>query len=200
MFGLFKKAITPTEFGQGLIQLSSEWIAADAGRSLGVRFPNFSASEGWTVFLERQGIAVPVQKLHFRLYTHCAVQAISTQFEHEIAWGITGGAMNAFNSDIEGYDFSTTYGALDAAYRGQYRFSPTVAPLSNPTAQLAFLRNPNVGVVNAKYLLDNFLMAHMPNFPAYVDGFGSYSTTVTATVGGTLNRAVTHLSRSFKLR
>lgn len=198
MFGLLKKKVSAAEFGQGILHLSHEFIASDAGRALGTRFENFDASNGWANFLERRGVPLPVQKLHFRLYAHCAMQAASTQFEERIGREVTSGAMSGFTSSIEGYDFELTYQSLAKAYRGQYRFDPNVDALSNSEAQITFLPNSNVGVLNAKFLIENFVLCKMSNGSAFIDDFNGYSSTACATIG-TVQRAIDQLSRSFKM-
>jgi hypothetical protein len=51
MFGLFKKQVTPVEFGQSIVHLSKDFLASDAGRSLGTQFENWDGSDGWEKFL-----------------------------------------------------------------------------------------------------------------------------------------------------
>ena len=106
--------------------------------------------------------------------------------------------MAGFKNKIDGYDFETTYETLDAAYRGEHEFGPRLEPLSNFDAQLNFLPNPNVGVLNAKYLIESFIIPNMPNSEAFIDDFANYSGTVCATVG-TVQRAMDQLFRSLKI-
>jgi len=73
-----------------------------------------------------------------------------------------------------------------------------VEPLTNLDAKLTFLPNQNAGVLNAKYLIDNFVVPNMSNYSAFIDDFRGYSSTVCATVG-TVRRAMDQLSRSFKM-
>jgi hypothetical protein len=134
MFGLFKKQITLAEFGQGIVQLANDPLSSDCGRALGMRFENWDGSQGWFRFLERKGISIPTQKLHFRLWTHCAIQATCTQFDEGQRRTITQSAMNAFGEKISGYDVVKTYDALEAVYRGQHKFDPKIAPLDNRDA------------------------------------------------------------------
>ena len=56
--------------------------------------------------------------------------------------------MNAFSEKLADYDVGPTYNALESAYRGQYKFDPRVAPLSNPEASIHFLPDPKAGVVS----------------------------------------------------
>lgn len=158
VFGLFKKKATPEEFGHAVFHLASDFLASDAGRSLGMRFENWDGSDGWSNFLTRKGMPMAAQKLHYRLFSHCAVQAVCTQFDAGTSKGITRGAtVTAFSSAPDGYNFETTYATLEAAYRGQHKFDRRVEPLSNVDAHINFLPNQNVGVVNAKYLIESFL-------------------------------------------
>jgi hypothetical protein len=198
MFGLFKKQITLAEFGQGIVQLANEPISSDCSRALGMRFENFDASQGWSRFLEHKGISIPTQKLHFRLWTHCAIQATCTQFDEGQRRTITQTAMNAFSEKLANYDVGSTYKALESVYRGQYKFDPRVAPLSNPEASIHFLPDPKAGVLNAKYLIEAFVMPHMPNSAAFIDEFQSYSSTACASIG-TVSRAMNHILAKFKI-
>lgn len=198
MFGLLKKKIFAAEFGQGVMHLAHEFIASDAGRALGMRFEDFDGSNGWANFLERRGVPLPTQKLHFRLYAHCAMQAASTQFEERVAREVTSGAMSGFTNCVEGYEFEETYQVLARAYRGQHKFDPNIEALSNSEAMLAFLPNPNAGVLNAKFLLDIFVLRKMSNYSSFIDDFKGYSSTACASVG-TVRRAIEQLSQSFKI-
>jgi hypothetical protein len=197
MFGLFKKQITLVEFGQGIIQLVNEPILSDCNRALGMRFENWDGSRGWSNFLLSRGIPIPTQKLHYRLWTHAAIQATCIQFDEDKRRTITRSAMEAFSEKLPNYDFGLTYAALETAYRGQYKFDPTLGPLSNPDAANNFLSNPQVGVLNAKYLIEAFVFPHMPNSAAFIDEFQSYSSTDCASIG-TVRRAIDHISKSFK--
>lgn len=198
MFGLLEKKVSAAEFGQGILHLSYEFIASDAGRALGTRFENFDGSNGWANFLERHGVPLPIQELHFRLYTHCAIQAASTQFETRIAREVTSGAMSGFTNSAEGYNFEATYQTLARVYGGQYKFDPNIDVLANSEAQLTFLPNPYAGVLNAKFLLESFVVRKMSNYPAFFDGFGGYSSTACATVA-TVRRAINQLSQLFRM-
>src|SRR5271169_1957046 len=68
MFGLFKKKVTPGEFGQAVSYLAKDPLSADAGRSLGARFDDYDASGGWPKFLERRGVPIPTQMLYHWLF------------------------------------------------------------------------------------------------------------------------------------
>lgn len=198
MFGLFKKKVSAAEFGQGVMHLSHETIASDAGRALGTRFDDFDASNGWAKFLEQRGVSLPLQKLHFRLYAHCALQAAATQFGEQTARDLTSGAMSGFTCGIEGYDFEPIYRTLANAYRGEHTFSPHVDVLCNPEAQMTFLPNPNAGVVAAKFLVESFILRYTSNQSAYINDFHGYSSTVCASIG-TVRRAIHYLTKSCKI-
>lgn len=198
MFGFLKQKVSAAEFGQGILHFSHEFIASDAGRALGMRFENFDGSNGWARFLERCGVQLPMQKLHFRLYAHCAIQGASTQFEERIAREITSGAMSGFTNTVEGYDFEEAYQTLDRAYRGQHSFTPDIESLRNPDVQLGFLPNPNVGVLNAKFLVECFVLPNMSNYVAFLEDFEGYSSAACATIG-TVCRAIDQVSRSCKM-
>jgi hypothetical protein len=201
MFGFFKSKVSPSEFGQAVLHVGKDFLMLDAGHSLVLRFEDFfdrQASESSPSFLERHGLAMPLQKLYFRLYTHCAMQANFSQFDAAIAREMTRGAMSLFTFDIEGYDFDATYMTLDSAYRGQHLFSPAVEPLTNAEAKLKFLPNPYAGVVNAKFLIEDFVLPYMSNSPAFIDDFWGYSSAVSSAVG-TACRAMDQVSKSFKV-
>ncbi len=199
MFGLFKKKTTPDEFGHAVFHTASDFLASDAGRSLGMRFENWDGSGGWSNFLLCKGMPVPIQKLHYRLFSHCAIQAACTQFDAGTSRAMTHGAtITAFASAPDGYNFEKTYATLEAAYLGQHKFDRRVEPLSNVDARLTFLPNQAVGVVNAKYLIESFVIPNMNNSQAFIDDFNGYSSTVSATIG-TVRRVMDHLFASFKI-
>ena len=197
MFGLFKQKVTPAEFGNGLFQTSQDWLFADAGRSLGSHFDDVDASAGWSVFLERKGMPIPTQLLYVRRFTHCAVQAAGTQFDEGTRREMTKGAMSRFNG-FDGNDFRTTYDTVEAVYRGQHKFDLNIEQLSNRDCQLTFLPNTNVGVLNAKYLIESFIIPNMENRMAYIDNFLLYSSSVCVPIA-MLQRAITHLFKSLKI-
>lgn len=87
--------------------------------------------------------------------------------------------MNAFSEQLADYNVGSTYNALESVYRGQYKFEPRVAPLSNPEASIHFLPDPKAGVLNAKYLVEAFVIPHMPNSSAIIDGFSRIAATLT---------------------
>jgi hypothetical protein len=197
MFGFGKKQISSTEFGQAIGQLVNAPISTDCSRALGMRFENWDGSKGWSNFLESRGIPVPTQKLHYRFWMHAAMQATCTQYDEGKRRTVTHSAMDIFGEKLPGYDLGSTYNALESAYRGQYKFNPKVAPLSNSGAAIHFLPNPQVGVLNAKYLIEAFVIPYMPNSAAFIDEFQSYSSTVCASIG-TVTRAIDHILKSFK--
>jgi hypothetical protein len=198
MFGIFKKQITLVELGQGIVQLVNEPISSDCSRALGMRFQDWDGSKGWSNFLQSRGIAIPTQKFHYRLWMHAAIQATCTQFDEAKRRTITQSAMEAFSEKIPSYNVGSTYEALEAAYRGQYKFDPRLAPLSNAGAAINFLPNPQVGVQNAKYLIEIFVLPQMPNSAAFIEEFPSYSSTACASIG-TVSRAIDHILSSFKI-
>jgi hypothetical protein len=199
MFGLFKKQITLSEFGQGIVQLANDPLSSDCGRALGMRFENWDGSQGWFRFLESKGISIPTQELHFRLWMHCAIQATCTQFDEGHRRTITQSAMNArFPKKLANYDVGSTYNALESIYRGQYKFDLRVASLSNPEASIHYLPDPKAGVLNTKHLIEAFVIPHMPNSSAFIDQFSSYSSTACASIG-TVSRAMNHIQAKFKV-
>lgn len=199
MFGIFKKKVTPHEFGAGIIHLAGDFLASDAGRSLGTRFENFDGSRGWPRFLEEMGVSVAIQKLYFHLYLHSALQAICTPLTGDMRLAITQGAMGGFKNNPKGYDFDTTFEALEAIYRGSYKFDEPLDTLANPDAKVKFLPNPNVAVLNAKYLIEIFVMQYMNNVSLFVDDFKYYSSTIFASIA-TAQRAGNHLSKSLRFQ
>ena len=124
MLDLFKKKVTPNEFGQVIVQWSADFLASDAGRSSGMHFDNYDASDGWGKFLERRGMPHSLLRLHFMLYTHCALQAASTEFDEGKRRGITQGAISgALQVKPDGYDFDAMYITLEAVYRGHHNWA-----------------------------------------------------------------------------
>jgi hypothetical protein len=201
MFGLFKQKITPEEFGRTATRWANEFLVNDAAVSLGRLFDDFwdrDKSETGEQYLERHGIPASKANLYIRLFAHCAIQAASTQFNQDTGRAITRGAMTGFKKAPEGYDFETTYNALEAVYHGRHKFDPRIEPLSNPNYEWSFLPYPKAGVLNAKYLVENFVLSNVKNNNVFGDGFSLYS----GTVGGGLDivlRAMKQLSKSCKL-
>jgi hypothetical protein len=201
MFGLFKKKISPEEFGRTATSWANEFLVNDAAVSLGRLFDDFSdrdTSLTGVQYLERHGIPASKTNLYIRLFAHCAVQAASTQFSQETGQAITRGAMTGFKITPEGYDFGTTYNALEAVYRGRHKFDPWIEPLNNPKYQWPFLPYPNAGILNAKYLIENFVISNVSNRDVLGYSFSLFS----GTVGGGLDivlRAMTQLRKSVKI-
>lgn len=199
MFGLFKKQATPGEIGEAIAHLANDFLAADASRSLGMRFENWDASEGWGKFLLRQGIPMETVRLNFILFAHCAVQAACTDLDESKRRAITQGAVKgALQISPDGYDFGKTYSALEAIYRGQHKFDRQLEPLSNSDFQYPYLPNPNVGVLNAKYLIECFVIPNMKNSKAFIDEFHSYSGTVCQGID-MARKAMVQISKSVKI-
>ena len=111
---------------------------------------------------------------------------------------MTQGAMAAFVDKLDGYDFELTYTTLEAVYRGQHKFDRRVEPLSNLKAQIHFLPNPNVGVLNAKYLIESFVIPNMNNSKTFIDDFEFYSSPFCVSIA-TVQRAMNQLFKSFKI-
>jgi hypothetical protein len=199
MFSLLKKRVSSDEFGHALFEWTWEFLSTDCGRALGrAMFKAFNASGGIAKFLEGKGIPLEKQKLHFRLYTHCAIQAGCTTLDEPTRRAITRGAISGgFNSSAD-YDFEKTYTTLESAYRGQHRFDQRVEQLSNLTLQLTFLPNPNVGVLNAKYLVEAFIIPRTANSNAVIQNFSSYSGEACASIA-TVRRAMDQMFTKVKL-
>jgi hypothetical protein len=201
VFGFFKKKISPEEFGRTVTRWANEFLVNDAAASLGRLFDDFwdrDTSLTGVQYLERHGIPASKTNLYIRLFAHCAIQAASTQFSQDTGRTITRGAMTGFAKTPEGYDFEINYNALEAIYRGGHKFDPRIEPLSNPNFEWPFLPYPKAGVLNAKYLIENFVLSNVKNSNVLGDGFSLYS----GTVGGGLDivlRAMTQLSKSCKL-
>jgi hypothetical protein len=197
MFGLFKKQITFEEYGHVLFEWTWEFLSTDSGRALGMAlFNDFDASRGISNFLTSKGMPLEKQKLHFRLYTHCAIQAACTSLNERTRRGITQGAMTrGFHPNPE-YNFDQTYSALEAAYSGHHKFDPRLEQLRNPDAQVTFLPNPNAGVLNAKYLLQAFVLP-LPNAGIAIGRFPTYSAPMGGSIA-TVRRAMDQLSTKVK--
>jgi hypothetical protein len=105
--------------------------------------------------------------------------------------------MTNFAKTPAGYEFEATYNALEAVYRGSHKLDQRVEALSNPGFDFTILPYPNAGILNAKYLIENFVIS-MNNTRILRGGFGSYSGTVCAGLNIVL-RAMGQLSKSVKL-
>jgi hypothetical protein len=199
MFGLFKKQITPDEFGHALFEWTWEFLSTDSGRALGsAMFDDFNASAGIANFLQGKGIPLETLKLHFLLYTHATVQATCTPMDERTRRAVTRGVIRGGFKDRSDYDFQKTYSTLEAAYRGQHKFDSEVQSLSNPDARVAFLPNPSVGVLNAKYLVEAFVIPQIASSNTLLENFRRYSSTVTSSIG-TVRRAMDQMLTKVKL-
>lgn len=204
MFGLFKQQISPTEFGQGIMQLAHDFMSSDSARAVAMRLEGWddhNGSTGWSGFIERKGIPMQTQKLHYKLWAHCAVQGTCTQVDADKRRAITRGAMDALSNGawaLKDYDFVRSYDALENIYRGQHKFDPTIESLTNPGVMASYLPNPKTAVLNAKYLIEAFAIPYLPNNKAFITEFQSYSSTVGASIG-TVSSAMNHILAKFKL-
>lgn len=186
MLGLFKKKVTSTEVGSTLLGYVFEFLSTDAGRSLGSRFQNIDATHGWSKLLESRGIPLDIQKLYFRLYLHCSIQAACTQFEEGVRRGITHGAtVQGFKSGLGGYDFDKCFSTLETAYSGRHKFHPALQNLANSEAYVHVVPNPEVGVINSKFLIEEFVLRHLTNGATFVSDFHDFSSTQSSSVATT---------------
>jgi len=201
MFGFFKQKITPEELGHTATKWANEFLVNDAAVSLGLLFDDFwdrDKSLTPAQYLERHGIPPSKTHLYIRTFAHCSVQAASTQFNQDTGLAVTRGAMTSFKETPQGYDFETTYNALEAVYRGQRHFHPSIEALNNPNYHWPILPNPKAGILNARYLIETFVALYVKNTKVLGDGFSLFS----GKVGGGLDivlRAMTQLSKSTKL-
>lgn len=163
-----------------------------------MRFENWDASNGWSKFVESRGVSIATQILYYRMWTHAAIQTFCTRFDEGKRRAVTQAAMGIFSKTIEGYDFGTTYGALEEANRGNHKFEPKIGALTNPDRAIRYLPNPQAATQSAKYLIQAFVVPYMPNAPAFINDFRSYSGTLGASIG-TVARAVDHISSKFKV-
>jgi hypothetical protein len=201
MFGLFKTKIAPEEFGHYATKWANEFLANDAAVSLALLFDGFfnrDTSLSGVQYLEHHGIPASKTNLYIRLFTHCSVQAASTQFSQDTGRAITQGAMKGFIKTPEGYDFEGTFNALETVYRERHEFDPRIERLNNPNYHWPFLPNPRAGILNAKYLIENFVISNVKNTKALGDGFAGYSGKVGAGLDIVL-RAMTELSKKVKI-
>lgn len=70
--------------------------------------------------------------------------------------------------------------------------------MNNPNYRWPVLPYPNAGILNAKYLIETFVIPSVKNSYVLGDGFAGYSGTVGAGLDIIL-RAMTQLSKSTKL-
>jgi hypothetical protein len=106
--------------------------------------------------------------------------------------------MTGFIKTPEGYDFERIYNALEAVYRGRHKFDRRIEALNNPNYHWPFLPYPNAGVLNAKYLIENFLIFYVDHTKILGNGFAGYSGKVAGGLDVVL-RAMAQLSKSVKL-
>lgn len=201
MFGLFKKKITPEEFGHTVMSWSNEFLVNDAAVSVALLFDDFfdrDLSLTGVQYLERHGIPASKTNLYIRLFAHCAIQAGSTQFGEELGRAMTFGAMTGFQKMPDGYHFETFYSALEAVYGGRHKFDRWIEALHNPEYDFPSLPNPNSGILNAKYLIENFVTSYVTSEMILGEGFRSYSGKVCAELN-IVRRAMAQLSKSAKI-
>ena len=181
--GILKRTMTPAELGYGILHVSDEILFMDSVRSLATRFDGYFGdpdlpSGFMNKFLERKDVSDTVRGLHHLLFTHCAIQAACTLFDEGMRKAITHGAMQSFTKPHDSYDMGRTYTTLESAYSGKHGFDRRVEPLTNSDAQFTWLPNPNVGVINAKYLIESFVIPNLKNSQTFIDDFKGYSATV----------------------
>lgn len=201
MFGLFKQKITPEEFGFTATKWANDFLVQDAAVSLGTLFDDFwdrDQSLTPAQYLERHGIPPSKTHLYIRTFAHCSVQAASTQLDQDMGRAVTRGAMTGFKETPQGYDFETTYDALDTLYRGCHHFPPRIEALDRPDYYWPILPNPKAGVLNAKYLVEQFVISYVNNTKIFDGGFSLFSGKVGAGLDVVL-RAMTQISKSAKL-
>jgi hypothetical protein len=197
MFG-FKKTITPSEFGSAIVSYTVDFLAADAIRSFATRFEEAGPANNWPTFLEEQGVSRTAQTFYFRLFMHCTVQAAGTQFGERVRRGITEGAIATFKEKPSGEEFDRTYADLEAIYRGQHQFHSTLEVLENSEMQLSFLPNPNIAVLNARYLLERFVLPNVRDSTGFITDFVGYSGTLGSSLA-TVQRAINQLLGAHKI-
>lgn len=198
MISLFKKKVSPTEFGQGIIQLAAGWLWNDAGRTLGMRFEDFDGSQGWPYFLRQKGMDDSFIQLYSCVFAHCALQAACSSFGDETAHAVTLGAMKSLARPPSGYSADMTYIEVARVYSGEHRLHSSVANLTNPNFFVPFIPKPEAGILNAKYLLDRFVIGKLDNSEDFITDFNSFSGGVASAIG-TATRAIDWHRRSTKL-
>jgi hypothetical protein len=191
MFG-FKKSVTLDEFGAGVLHFADSFITADASRSLGARFENYDASNGWVPVFQANAVPIPTVKLYHMFYTHAVLQTHFKSFSLNQRQAMTRGATANIANKPAAYDFGKTFSDLEAAFNDQYKFDPSVTPLRNPEAR------PMPGVSAAKYLIESFVLPNMKNRQAFINDFHGFSSTVCATVA-TVHRATEQLLTKVKI-
>jgi hypothetical protein len=201
----FKKKITSDEFGRLTASWANEFLVNDGAVSLSRFFDEFydkDRERDGEQFLDRMGVPPPKTNLYIRLFSHCAIQAASTQFGRKVGKAITMGAMSNYVKTPTGYDFESTYSALDAIYSGRHRFGVEYDALSNPGFDFPVLPNPDSGILNAKFLIDDFMFSNLSQAllvrAVSSDGFKVFS----GSVCGGLNialRAMAQLSKSARI-
>jgi hypothetical protein len=171
----FKKTLTPEQLGNYVAKSANDLLAREAGKSLGMTFDNCDASDGpWNFLIRTEALS-----LYYILFAHSSVQAAATDFDTDRRKRITRGAADgALQVAPKGYDFTSTYNSLEDIYRGAYTFDRRLEPLSNPDTQFDYLPNPNVGVLNAKFLIEMLVVPDMDNSSSFIDNFHSYSGSV----------------------
>ncbi|MCW5718663.1 MAG: hypothetical protein KIS68_12615 [Bauldia sp.] len=195
----FKTKASPEDFGQAAFQMASESLSAEAARSLGTGFADYDARSDKVGFFEREGLSLDRQKLWFRLFSHCAVQACATQFDSQIARQVTRGAVEqGFANPAQGYDFASTYALYRSALDGTHQFDPRIRHLANPGSRTPFLARDDAGVLAAKVLIETFVFKHVRDPEPFINRFQNFSSIVGASIGTTY-RAMSQLLQKVKM-
>jgi hypothetical protein len=88
--------------------------------------------------------------------------------------------------------------AMTRGASGRHRFDRRIEALSNPEYDFPVLLNPNAGILNAKYLIETFVLSNVNNTAVLGERFGLYSGTVCGGLNAAL-RAMAQLSKSAKI-
>lgn len=132
MFGLFKKQISPHDFGQVVMHYTTDFRIADCSRSLGCAFDDFDGSVRSDHFLEARGLAIPFQKKYFQYFSHAAIQMACACFDPQDRLAVVVGGMSLFKAPEPGYDVEKTYSILEAACRRERPYPSWIADASAP--------------------------------------------------------------------
>ena len=204
MFRILRKKATPGDFGQLVAHYSREFINHDALMAVRmVHYDIVGRIENPHEYLQSKGFSQDMQRIYGRIYTHCTLQAISTQFNSRIRYEFVKGGVSLFKKDPHLYDFDEVYDRLHRSYRSEHVFRARIEALGathDEARELRFLpRDMNyVGLSNAKLLIDEVIINNVYDSSPFIREFDSFHSVVNSTIG-TAQRALNIISKSYRM-
>jgi hypothetical protein len=200
---LFKKRVSPEEFGGAILYTAENWVERDAFAALATSlegWTKYDASQrGWGPFLQGKGITNAQLGLFVWLTYHCSLHAVALPLESSTRLRMVRGGMDSFNQTMPSYDFDSVYSALEAFQLSLRRFSPDIESLKTEHGHLTFLPREfqGAGIINARFLLSEFVVPCIRDHESVIRNFEMFSSGV-AKVVGVMHSAGAFVSRTVR--